>query len=352
MFPDRIPDLAGILPTSFAVVPPPYFLHSQLHDQVSRITSRLQEALSQLPTATSVGEAAHVAGTASSQQQQQQAPASAASRQKVDKMSAEVVDSNPYSRLMALQRMGIVKDYERIRHCTVGKAAGRGACGECIGGHVKHAAGLRAHEALRSGRVAMQRGCRLRLGCERHTVNSAGQLAHGGPRLSTRIVYQSGIAPITAPPQPALSTLTLSAGCVGEHRQCGCSLTPIPPSTRYAGCCGGHGRCGQCGRGDADAVRYRQPAHVRLRHSGACQHEPPLLQVEGGQGNRREGRGGLREEELIYDKLGGACQHEPELWGRGGGTGDCGMGKDSLKGGGAQGEGGGAEPPCGPSSVA
>lgn len=34
-------------------------------------------------------------------------------------MSGEVVDSNPYSRLMALQRMGIVKDYERIRDCTV-----------------------------------------------------------------------------------------------------------------------------------------------------------------------------------------------------------------------------------------
>lgn len=34
-------------------------------------------------------------------------------------MSAEVVDSNPYSRLMALQRMGIVKDYERIREKTV-----------------------------------------------------------------------------------------------------------------------------------------------------------------------------------------------------------------------------------------
>lgn len=34
-------------------------------------------------------------------------------------MSAEVVDSNPYSRLMALQRMGVVKDYERIREQTV-----------------------------------------------------------------------------------------------------------------------------------------------------------------------------------------------------------------------------------------
>ena len=34
-------------------------------------------------------------------------------------MSAEVVDSNPYSRLMALQRMGIVQDYERIRQFSV-----------------------------------------------------------------------------------------------------------------------------------------------------------------------------------------------------------------------------------------
>lgn len=36
-------------------------------------------------------------------------------------MSGEVVDSNPYSRLMALQRMGIVKDYEQIRNKTVRK---------------------------------------------------------------------------------------------------------------------------------------------------------------------------------------------------------------------------------------
>ncbi len=34
-------------------------------------------------------------------------------------MSAEVVDSNPYSRLMALKRMGIVKNYENIRHFSV-----------------------------------------------------------------------------------------------------------------------------------------------------------------------------------------------------------------------------------------
>uniref|UniRef100_A0A336M2R0 Ubiquitin-like modifier-activating enzyme 5 n=1 Tax=Culicoides sonorensis TaxID=179676 RepID=A0A336M2R0_CULSO len=40
-------------------------------------------------------------------------------REKIEKMSAEVVDSNPYSRLMALQRMGIVQNYERIREKSV-----------------------------------------------------------------------------------------------------------------------------------------------------------------------------------------------------------------------------------------
>lgn len=42
-----------------------------------------------------------------------------AGRSKVKDMSAEVVDSNPYSRLMALQRMGIVDNYERIREFSV-----------------------------------------------------------------------------------------------------------------------------------------------------------------------------------------------------------------------------------------
>lgn len=40
-------------------------------------------------------------------------------RDRIERMSAEVVDSNPYSRLMALQRMNIVKEYERIREKTV-----------------------------------------------------------------------------------------------------------------------------------------------------------------------------------------------------------------------------------------
>lgn len=43
----------------------------------------------------------------------------AVQRVKVDKMSDKVVDTNPYSRLMALQRMGIVDNYEKIRECTV-----------------------------------------------------------------------------------------------------------------------------------------------------------------------------------------------------------------------------------------
>jgi len=33
-------------------------------------------------------------------------------REKITQMSAEVIDSNPYSRLMALKRMGIVDNYE------------------------------------------------------------------------------------------------------------------------------------------------------------------------------------------------------------------------------------------------
>ncbi|XP_028034113.1 ubiquitin-like modifier-activating enzyme 5 [Bombyx mandarina] len=40
-------------------------------------------------------------------------------RQKIEVMSSEVVDSNPYSRLMALKRMGIVNNYEQIREKTV-----------------------------------------------------------------------------------------------------------------------------------------------------------------------------------------------------------------------------------------
>lgn len=40
-------------------------------------------------------------------------------RERIEHMSAEVVDSNPYSRLMALKRMGIVKNYEKIREFSI-----------------------------------------------------------------------------------------------------------------------------------------------------------------------------------------------------------------------------------------
>eukprot|EP01090_Pellita_catalonica_P000491 TRINITY_DN10343_c0_g1_i1.p1 TRINITY_DN10343_c0_g1~~TRINITY_DN10343_c0_g1_i1.p1 ORF type:complete len:376 (+),score=92.34 TRINITY_DN10343_c0_g1_i1:103-1230(+) len=40
-------------------------------------------------------------------------------REKIAEMSAEVVDTNPYSRLMALKRMGIVDNYQRIRDYSV-----------------------------------------------------------------------------------------------------------------------------------------------------------------------------------------------------------------------------------------
>ncbi|XP_002763766.1 ubiquitin-like modifier-activating enzyme 5 isoform X1 [Callithrix jacchus] len=40
-------------------------------------------------------------------------------RARIEKMSPEVVDSNPYSRLMALKRMGIVSNYEKIRTFAV-----------------------------------------------------------------------------------------------------------------------------------------------------------------------------------------------------------------------------------------
>lgn len=36
----------------------------------------------------------------------------AGARQKIEKMSAQVIDTNPYSRLMALERMGVVRSYE------------------------------------------------------------------------------------------------------------------------------------------------------------------------------------------------------------------------------------------------
>jgi len=40
-------------------------------------------------------------------------------RERIEQMSSEVVDTNPYSRLMALKRMGIVENYEKIRDYSI-----------------------------------------------------------------------------------------------------------------------------------------------------------------------------------------------------------------------------------------
>ena len=40
-------------------------------------------------------------------------------RQKIGTLSDKVVDTNPYSRLMALKTMGVVKNYERVRDFSV-----------------------------------------------------------------------------------------------------------------------------------------------------------------------------------------------------------------------------------------
>ncbi|KAK0425136.1 hypothetical protein QR680_009052 [Steinernema hermaphroditum] len=52
-------------------------------------------------------------------------------REKIAQMSAEVVDSNPYSRLMALKRMGIVDNYEQIREKSV-MVVGVGGVGSVV----------------------------------------------------------------------------------------------------------------------------------------------------------------------------------------------------------------------------
>ncbi|XP_041374655.1 ubiquitin-like modifier-activating enzyme 5 [Gigantopelta aegis] len=53
------------------------------------------------------------------EQDKNKAASNVVARQKISQMSSEVVDSNPYSRLMALKRMGIVDNYERIRDCSI-----------------------------------------------------------------------------------------------------------------------------------------------------------------------------------------------------------------------------------------
>ena len=103
----------------------------QLQEQVAALTAKIDEANRELGGGGEVravvggrrwvgGGRPHRLGPAAQRPAPHRRPqAPAVPRPRVAKMSADVVDSNPYSRLMALQRMGVVKEYERIRQKTV-----------------------------------------------------------------------------------------------------------------------------------------------------------------------------------------------------------------------------------------
>jgi ubiquitin-like modifier-activating enzyme 5 len=94
---------------------------STLQDTVSQLTAQVQRINERIAASSSVPPSPSPSpARAPALPPAVPSPASVATaRPKIDKMSAEVVDSNPYSRLMALQRMGVVRDYERIRRATV-----------------------------------------------------------------------------------------------------------------------------------------------------------------------------------------------------------------------------------------
>eukprot|EP00887_Chlorella_sp_A99_P004911 scaffold4.g4911.t1 len=94
----------------------------QLQQQLAAITDKFEGILQQQPPGVEHGAGGAPAAAPSASDAGaagRAAPAAPAARQRIQQMSGEVVDSNPYSRLMALQRMGIVKNYEAIRTKTV-----------------------------------------------------------------------------------------------------------------------------------------------------------------------------------------------------------------------------------------
>ncbi|CAO4361495.1 unnamed protein product [Caenorhabditis nigoni] len=98
---------------------------SDVAESIGDIVSRLNNALEDLETKKN--QTPNVSKGPTVSQEKPSAPY----RQKIEKLSAEVVDSNPYSRLMALQRMGIVRDYEQIRDKTVA-VVGVGGVGSVV----------------------------------------------------------------------------------------------------------------------------------------------------------------------------------------------------------------------------
>lgn len=83
----------------------------QLNTDIQRITSRMRASLVSAESA--------VAGLLPTDVSSSEAATATTSHEQAFKFSSDVVDSNPYSRLMALQRMGVVQDYEQIQSHTV-----------------------------------------------------------------------------------------------------------------------------------------------------------------------------------------------------------------------------------------
>lgn len=84
-----------------------FVLHTKGKEEIKRLQKTVSDLQNQLLTKKGGSDPTTTASEAGPK------------REKISKISAEVSDSNPYSRLLALQRMGIVENYEKIRDVTV-----------------------------------------------------------------------------------------------------------------------------------------------------------------------------------------------------------------------------------------
>ena len=90
---------------------------TQVNADIVRISERMKSALE--AAETSMVEPATTTLADEEAAKSTQTGLAPQTREPVVTMSDEVVDSNPYSRLMALQRMGVVNKYSDIRNKTV-----------------------------------------------------------------------------------------------------------------------------------------------------------------------------------------------------------------------------------------
>ena len=88
---------------------------ARLQAQVASLTSKIETANQELERVVAAGKTGAAAADSAPTTTTPRVPVAAG----LAPLSAEVVASNPYSRLMALQRMGIVPNYESIRSKTV-----------------------------------------------------------------------------------------------------------------------------------------------------------------------------------------------------------------------------------------